>query len=127
MYDATDNLPSEDEIVEAVTRLQEHRDELLERLDSAEVALLIQQRECDELRWRLEDVEGETLVIRHMELPGGRPWSYIPDAGFLAISPDLDAATERRLRAQVQPPKLTTCDTCGAPMYVGTVCGMHDA
>jgi hypothetical protein len=84
-------------------------------------------RECDDLRWRLEDVQAETVAIRHMTLPSGRPWSYVPDAKVLAISPDVDEATEERLRAQVQPPELTTCETCGAPLYTGRSCGMHDA
>jgi hypothetical protein len=125
MYDATENIPDADEIVAAVTHLQEQRDELLDRLDSTEVALLIQQRECDSLRGELEDMRAELVVIQRMALPTGRPWSYLPDAKVLAISPDMDEVAEQRLRAQIEPPKLTACDTCGAPMYVGTACGMH--
>lgn len=73
MYDATENIPSADEIVAAVARLQDQRDALLDRLDSAEVALLIQQRQSDELRWRLEDTQAEKVAIFSMTLPTGRP------------------------------------------------------
>ena len=118
MYDATENRPSADEIVAAVTRLQEeHRTMLVERDD------LLHER--DALIVRLEEIEAEELAIFTMNLPSGRGWVYIEDAQTLAISPDLDEDTRRRLIAQVEPPKLTTCRTCGAPLFAGAICTLH--
>lgn len=120
MYDATENMPTEDEIVAAVTRMQEERNRLLVERDD-----LIVER--DGLLILLDEARAEELAIFTMDLPSGRGWVYIEDAQVLAISPDLDEDTRRRLIAQVEPPKLTTCGTCGAPLYAGTVCGIHDA
>lgn len=119
MYDATDNYSTADEIVAAVTHLQEQRDLLLDERDA-----LLDER--DGLQILLEDARAEELVIRSMDaLPNGRPWIFVEDARILAISPDIDPDTEMRLLAQVKPPRLMTCEVCGAPMYTGTICRMH--
>ncbi|MCF6507369.1 hypothetical protein E9549_08105 [Blastococcus sp. MG754426] len=119
MYDATDHTPSADEIVAAVARLQERHALLLEERD----ALLAER---DDLLFSLSQawIE-EELVIVTMDIPHGRRWSFIEEANVLAISPDLDEGTRRRLLAQVEPPKLTTCGECGAPLYEGAACGLH--
>lgn len=124
-YDAAGNLPTADEIVAAVTRLMEQKEDLLDRLDSTEVALQIARRENDKLRWELEDLKATLLDIRHMELPNGRPGAFVEDAMVFAISPAIDADAEVRLLAQVEPPKLTTCNVCGAPVYEDRACTMH--
>jgi hypothetical protein len=115
MYDATDHTPSADEIVAAITHLQEQHNVLLVERDE-----LLEER--DGLRILLDDVRSEELVIVTMDIPHGRLWSFLEDGNVLAISPDLDEDTRRRLLAQVEPPKLTTCGDCGAPVYEGRNC-----
>lgn len=118
MYDATDNIPTADEIIAAVHSLQHERDELRAQMDEASADL-------DGLRRQLKEATKDELVIRMIDLPTGRGWAFVEDAKLLAISPDLDDATKARLLAQVEPPKLTTCGTCGAPVYEGNECTMH--
>lgn len=125
MYDATENPPTADEIVAGVQRLSDERAEYMERLHDVEIALLVMKRERDELRQELEEIQRDALRIFEMDVPSGRGWVYVQDAGVVAISPELDEATRARLLAQVKPPKLTTCGVCGAPMYPGTPCAMH--
>jgi hypothetical protein len=77
------------------------------------------------LRRELEDVKADRLAIYRMTLPGSQRWAFHEEAKVLAISPELDPTTEAELLAQVEPLKLTACDVCGAPMYVGRRCAMH--
>ena len=109
MYDASDNLPTEDEIVAAVTRMQDERNDL-----RAEVARL--EDVVMHLEHQLEQREAaDPPVIVTVNLPHGRRWSFVEDANVLAISPYVDDDTRRRLIAQTAA-RLTTCD-CGAPRW----------
>jgi uncharacterized coiled-coil DUF342 family protein len=65
MYDATDNIPTADEIIAAVQTLQDQRDELRAQLDEATADL-------DGLRRQLEEATKDDLVIRIIDLPSGR-------------------------------------------------------
>lgn len=118
MYEPTDSIPTADEIADAVRALRDERDDL-----QAQVGEL--SADLGELREQLEKAREEEVVIVTVDLPGGRRWAFVEDAKVLAIAPDLDEEARRRLLAQVEPPKLTTCGTCGAPMYEGIGCRMH--
>jgi hypothetical protein len=114
MFDATDNDPTADEIIAAVTALSAERD-----------ALLAEREELVRLLEEAPAPKDDLLVYAMDDVPGGRPWVFIEDGKLLAISSDLDEATRFKLLAQVEPPRLTTCETCRAPMYAGTACQMH--
>jgi hypothetical protein len=83
------------------------------------------EAERNELRRHIEEATEDALVIFSIDLPSGREWAFIEDANVLAISPRPDEAAKVRLLALVKSPKLTTCDTCGAPVYEGGACRMH--
>jgi hypothetical protein len=125
MDDATHNRPSADEIIAAVRSIRDHRDELLNRIDDVYAVMDVVKYERDQARRQLEEATKDDLVIRIVDLPTGRGWAFVEDAKLLAISPDLDEATKARLMSQIEPPKLTTCDACGAPVYEGNDCTMH--
>lgn len=133
MSDLTDNLsagsadgrPTADEIVAGVQRLSDQRAEYMERLHDVELALLVMKRERDELRQELEEIQRNVLLVHPMDVPFGRDWTFFEDALVLAVSPGIDDATRRRLLAQVEQPELMRCETCGAPVWSGAVCGMH--
>ncbi|SEP02911.1 hypothetical protein [Trujillonella endophytica] len=121
MHDATDHELTADDIVAAVTRLQDDCDALRIEVDD----LMIER---DELRRQIEQLTRDVLVTCIMrDIPGGRGWSYVEDAQVLALSPDLDSATEARLLSQVVRPDLVACDGCGAPHRSNAPCGIHGA
>jgi hypothetical protein len=119
MYDATDNMPTADEIVAAVQTLQSDRDDLRRLLDECD-------SERDDLRRRLAGFEEEETAVLSMDLPSGREFVFIEDANVLAISPEMGPERRERLLAQLEDrPRLTTCPTCSAPLFEGRACRMH--
>ena len=127
------NDPAADEVIATAERLtaiardlREQRDELLEALDETENALARGQEELAAVRRELDELKADTVAAFAMTLPGGRPWSFFEEGKVLAISPDIDDETRARLLAQVERPRLTTCRECGAPVYAGRDCTMHD-
>lgn len=119
MFNSSDNPVTAEEVIAAVYAVTAERDALrAEREDL--------RYERDFLRGQLDDVRAEELVINTMDaLPNGRRWIFIEDGPMLAISTDIDVDTEVRLLAQVKPPKLTTCEVCGAPVWSNATCAMH--
>jgi hypothetical protein len=119
MYDASDNFVTEEQIIAAVTAVVAERDALRSEREE-----LLTER--DHLLGQIDAAAAEELMMRTMQdLPNGRRWIFVEDAQLLAISTDIDADTEVLLLAQVQPPKLTTCDVCGAPVWSNASCAMH--
>lgn len=129
MYDATDNIPTDDEIVAAVIALRERRDALLEERDDLASKLLEAMDERDRLRERLAEREDDDVKVFSMQdIPGGRDFAFLCDLRVLVVSPTMDAEREARLIAQLEArPELTTCDICSAPLWLGQTCTMHDA
>lgn len=127
MNDATDNPSRADEIVAAIQALRDHRDELAGVVDNLSAAIDSMRFERNQLRQRLTELEDEEPKVFEMQLPSGREFVFIEDAGVLAISPDMDPEREARMLAQIEArPRLTSCSDCGAPMWPGGVCLLHE-
>jgi hypothetical protein len=127
MYDATDHLSGADEIITAVRALRVHRDELMGLVDDLSASMDYMRFERDQLRRRLAELEDEEPKVLEMQLPSGRDFVFVEDAGTLAISPDMDPEREARLLAQIEArPRLTPCSDCGAPIWPGGICLVHE-
>src|SRR3954465_7641513 len=105
MYDATENIPTADDVIAAVVNLRDQRDDLLDRLSDVDYALHLQRQECERIRRELEEARAHMLVPRKRPLPRHRHWGFFEDAKVLAISPALADVKRERLMAQVEPPK----------------------
>lgn len=121
MSNASDNIPTAAEVIDAVRNLQDRYYAALEERDALE-------GERDELRRRLAEREDQDVKVFTMgePLPHDREFTFFPDIRLLAISPDIDAEREARLLSQLRP-ELTSCDVCFAPLWAGQTCTMHDA
>ncbi len=93
----------------------------------AEVIAAVQRvvDERNELRRRVASYEEPTVII-DQDPASGRDWEFFEDLNVLVISPDLDPTWRAAVLTQLNDrPELVRCYECGAPVWLGTVCGMH--